>query len=274
MLYEVTFDIGKNYDVFSTLKCGQFFRTVDTPQGPAVVSGARFVYPRQVGDKLILAYDGDLYIEEDVIEYWGNFFNIYDSWTPDAGLLKRHDWLESTFNYSRGIRILKQDPWECLLTFIVSQRNTIEKIGRTLDLLSQYSGTKIVGGIRALPTPEQLLSFDVSKCLLGYREPYVKRAAYAVVNRSIVLEELHASRCLTKVARSELCGLYGVGIKIANCVLLYGLGHENVWPVDIWIERAMAKYGITFEDVEDFGSHAGLVQQWLYWRIMRDNHRL
>jgi len=144
--------------------------------------------------------------------------------------------------HTRGIGLLAQDPWEVLISFIISQNNNIPKIARSIERLSTALGEPIGEGAHAFPTPARLAAAHpatLRACHLGYRAPYVREAARRVVAGRLDLEGLR--RRPEDEAREALQQLPGVGEKVADCILLFALGHVTAFPVDVWVRRAVER---------------------------------
>ena len=198
-------------------------------------------------------------------------------------IIKADPRLEEIIAENDGIRILNQDFFETLISFIISQNKQITQIKQVVKNLSTDIGTKFdVTMIYRLssqfdaffPTAKQLTEateeeIRASKC--GFRAPYIMDAA-AKVNDGIITEEV-LSQLSTQEARQLLMTIHGVGEKVANCVLLFGLGRKEVFPVDVWMKR-ICEYMYFDEDtpknvIEDFatkkfGDYAGYAQQYLF----------
>lgn len=178
---------------------------------------------------------------------------------------------------TRGISILAQDPWEVLATFLVSQNNNIPKIVRSVLHLCRALGQPIGRPARAwtFPSPAAVAEAPdrvLREALLGYRAVYLREAARRVARGDVDLDRLRALP--TEEARRALLDLPGVGEKVADCVLLFGLGHRAAFPVDVWVKRVVEElyFGGRSRSVRDirawaldrFGQLAGLAQQHLY----------
>lgn len=141
--------------------------------------------------------------------------------------------------HTRGLVILAQDPWEVLISFIVSQNNNIPKIARSIERLARALGEPL-GAAYAFPSPARLAAAHprtLWACLLGYRAPYVRAAARLVAEGRLDLDALR--RAPEGDAREALLRIPGVGEKVGDCVLLFGLGHTTAFPVDVWVRRAV-----------------------------------
>ena len=144
--------------------------------------------------------------------------------------------------FGKGIRILKQEPWETLCSFIISQNNNIPRIKGIISRLCENFGEKTKGGFYTFPTAEKISTLsldDLSVIRSGFRAKYILDAAKKIANSEIDLESLETIE--TETAQSQLMKIYGVGKKVAHCVLLFGLSHINAFPEDVWIKRAMEK---------------------------------
>ena len=185
-----------------------------------------------------------------------------------------------------GMRILRQDPFQCYISFIVSSNSNIPNIQTRLQKLSQKFGEKkILHGKEffLFPKPEKLANAsitDIAKCGLGYRTKYVKKAAIAVNEGMIDFSSLKKLDYLE--ARNELCQVFGIGKKVADCILLFSLDKLEAVPLDRWVLRILQKYyskefqvttktitDKTYDELHDkivnhFGKYAGYAQQFLF----------
>lgn len=180
----------------------------------------------------------------------------------------------------RGLRLLRQDPWECLASFILSSTKQIVQIQQIIALLCERYGKPVRvadGQSRAysFPFPDVLAEVpesDLRACRMGFRAPYLRAAAAAVADGTIDFRALATMR--TDQARTELLKLPGVGRKIADCVLLFAFGFQDAFPVDVWIKKALSDLYFPNQRVTEkqlrqfstthFGSHAGYAQQYLF----------
>jgi N-glycosylase/DNA lyase len=143
---------------------------------------------------------------------------------------------------TRGIAILAQDTWEVLISFIISANNNIPKITQSIERLARAFGEPLGDGAPACPTPARLAAArrrTLAACLLGYRAPYVRAAARMVADGDLDLGALR--RLPFEAARERLLEVPGVGEKVADCILLFGLGRMAAFPVDVWVTRAVER---------------------------------
>ncbi|MDP3742345.1 MAG: DNA glycosylase [Candidatus Micrarchaeota archaeon] len=185
-----------------------------------------------------------------------------------------------------GLRILRQDVWETIASFICSQNSSVEMIQQRVNLLSQRFGTKLKGnasGGFAFPPSIAIATAseeDLQACKLGYRVPYLKNSAMLIANSEFSLEELKKMRF--EEARQYLMSLPGVGPKVADCICLFSLGHLNAFPVDTHVFKLLADFyaedlknlqgnrkNMRYDDLTAFASHkfgdyCGYGQQYLF----------
>lgn len=201
------------------------------------------------------------------IQYWEHYFNFDFDFDGLHGKMYKYPRLREVYDFSEGIVLLRQDPWETLVSFICSQNNNIPRIMGNIEKICEVAGQRMGDGGFSFPTSEALCSANLSGCGLGYREKYIYSAAEEVAFGSLILEDLLSPKLTGQQVLSELCRLQGVGPKVASCVALFGLGYDGMFPVDVWIDRAIKRYNITTKMIGDFGNYAGAVQQYLYYAM-------
>jgi N-glycosylase/DNA lyase len=264
------------FDLDKTLHSGQVFHWQKIGGGYIGVIDETPVYLEQSGVSLRCAKSQ----RNRVIRYLGldHQMDLIEATFPRDSALR-----EAT-NFSRGLRIVRQPPWECLATFLTSALKQVSQIRAISLAIRQSFGRSLRLGEHVLfsyPRPEILANVrleDLAACKLGFRTKNVLAAARMIGERQIDLEVI--GRSPTAVAREELCRIPGVGPKIANCVLLFAYGRLEVVPVDVWIERALRAnyFAGTMEPLtneirafsnEYFGPFGGYAQQYLfhYWRL-------
>ena len=261
----IEFENVSDLDLRETLECGQCFRWKQQPDGSffGVVRG-RTACVRSVGDRLII--DG---AQEADRAMWFDYFDL----GLDYSMVRRelsalHPTLAQAARYAPGIRILNQEPFEALISFIISQNNNIKRISGIVGRLCEHFGEPIgEPGTRpafSFPTAARLAALspdELAPIRAGFRHRYIIDAARKAADGSVDLEGLRALPY--DEARAELMTICGVGVKVADCVLLYGLHRSEGFPLDVWMKRAMAAL---FPDLEpsDFGQYAGIAQQYIF----------
>lgn len=255
------FENVTDLDLAQTLDCGQSFRWVEREDGG--FDGVAF--NRSVTVRL----DGtDLYIEnadERDRELWHSYFDL----GLDYGKIREeisaiHPILADAAKYAPGIRILRQEPYEALCTFIISQNNNIKRIKGIVQRLCEQFGDRLPDGTYAFPDAEKMASLtadDLAPLRAGFRNRYLADAARKVADGDVDLEKCRG--CDYDEARRELMQITGVGVKVADCTLLFGLHRIEAFPLDVWMKRAMATLfpGMT---PGDFGQYAGIAQQYIF----------
>ena len=255
------FENVTDLDLAQTLDCGQSFRWVEREDGG--FDGVAF--NRSVTVRL----DGtDLYIEnadERDRELWHSYFDLdLDYGKIRAEISAIHPILADAAKYAPGIRILRQEPYEALCTFIISQNNNIKRIKGIVQRLCEQFGDRLPDGTYAFPDAEKMASLtadDLAPLRAGFRNRYLADAARKVADGDVDLEKCRS--CDYDEARRELMQITGVGVKVADCTLLFGLHRIEAFPLDVWMKRAMATLfpGMT---PGDFGQYAGIAQQYIF----------
>ena len=202
-------------------------------------------------------------------QFWRHYFDLETDYRQYESAIDPEDlYLQSAFAFGSGIRILHQDPWEMLITFIISQRKNIPAIRQAVEALSKKCGTCIdeENEIYAFPTPEQLSALtlsDLQSLSLGYRAKYIYETTKQVADGSLDLTkwDLFSDNDLHKM----LLSCYGVGEKVANCVALFGYHRIGAFPVDVWIDRIQKTYYNGHFPVEKYEGFAGIMQQYLFY---------
>ena len=215
-----------------------------------------------------------------------NFFRFDDDFQGIKKQLSKDRVMKKAINNFPGMRILRQDPFQCYISFIVSSNSNIPNIQTRLQKLSQKFGEKKIvdkNEFFLFPKPEKLANAsinEIAKCGLGYRTKYVKKAAIAVNKGMIDFSSLKKQDY--QEARDSLCQVFGIGKKVADCILLFSLEKLEAVPLDRWVLRILQKYYSkefqistktitekTYDElhnkiVDHFGEYAGYGQQFLF----------
>ncbi len=251
----------RDLDLEQTLDCGQSFRW--EKQNDGSFSGVAF------GKYVNISLDGtDMIIKNAAPEdekIWRDYFDLELDYGKIRGdISKLHPVLEDAARYAPGIRILRQEPYEALCTFIISQNNNIKRIKGIVARLCESFGDEIDEGVYTFPTAERLAELtpdDLAPLRAGFRNRYIIDSAKKVASGEVDLE-----LCKTadyEAARAELMKITGVGVKVADCTLLFGMHRVEAFPVDVWMKRAMEKL-FPGMSANDFGEYAGIAQQYIF----------
>jgi N-glycosylase/DNA lyase len=245
-----------------TLTCGQCFRW--TKENTEWIGVAGSVPAR------LWTEAGSIWLQSPDPEPWRDYFDLATDYRAlDRRIASAGGYLRQAAAAGRGLRLLRQDPWETLCSFIISQCNNIPRIRKILDKLCRTFGRAIRWQGRifyAFPEPEVLAAQTpetLTPLRCGYRAAYLLDAAEKIVSGAVPLEKLRDVP--TEQARSCLQTIRGVGVKVADCVCLYGLGHRDAFPVDVWIRRVLEEHFPPDFDPGIFGPAAGLAQQYLFY---------
>jgi len=230
------------FDLDHTLKCGQSFRWEKLSGWWYGVVEGKVVKVRQVGDKLLF----QTFPERTEANFVENYFRLDDNLPHILSKINREEHIGRAIQRFRGLRITRQEPWECLISYICATNKNIPAIKNMVLNLSKQFGRKIMFEGRdfyAFPKPSDLADADlkhVKACKLGFRAERVLETSRIVYNKELNLESLR--KMDYRRAKRELLSLPGVGQKVADCVLLFCLGKLEAFPVDIWVKRAILEY--------------------------------
>lgn len=251
----------KCLDLELTLDCGQAFRWVKEKDGSfsGVASGV-YLNISKIGEDTFLLKDTS---ENDFENIWRKYFDFDRDYVKICETLKEDKLLASTIDEYYGIRILNQDSWEALCSFVISQQNNIKRIKGIIERLCEKYGQEVKKGFYSFPSAKRLSELsveDFEELGTGYRAKYLEKLAKGVASGEIDLEKIK-NLPLDK-ARKELLNIYGVGIKVANCALLFGFGFYDAFPVDVWMKRVMEYYPDGLPKC--FDGIGGIAQQYLF----------
>ena len=273
-----------SFELKDIFECGQCFRWNEQEDGSyiGVIKNGVIQVKK---DKNIITFTGmcDGKLKEIVEEY----FDLKRDYEKIKSQLENIDeYLKTSIEYGKGIRILNQDLWETIISFIISANNNIPRIKGIIERISQKYGNEIEWNEKkyyTFPTPEQLKDVTVQEFRnlgLGFRDIRLYETTQMILNKEVDLEKLRKNPN-TQEVRNELLKLSGVGPKVADCILLFSdLKRFDVFPIDVWVRRVMNDLYIRESDEskvsktkieklaeEKFGDLKGLAQQYLfYWR--------
>ena len=254
----------QDFNVQQTLDCGQIFRYVIEGNVAKVFSMDKMAVLKTEKDKIT--------IESLDINYFENFFDLQTDYAKIKTALKNDEFLKEAVSYGYGIRILKNDTYEMIVSFIISANNNIKRIKNSIEYLCKTFGEN-KGGYYAFPTLNQLKKAtvqDYKNAGLGYRAEQMFETVQNLTEQQI--EELKTLPLQEKF--KFLISLKGIGEKVANCILLFGLNEKNVFPVDTWINKvynhitqtnSKNRKLITQELTKKYGALSGYAQQYFFY---------
>lgn len=299
----------KDFNLDHIFDCGQCFRWKKENDGS--YTGVAFSRPVNISFEPYEegGFEGKLIIdnidEEEYERHWRHYLDLDRDYGHIKQVLSAEDeMMTKAIEAGQGIRILQQDLWECILSFIISQNNKISRIKNCIEALCKKYGDPL-GVYRGreyfdFPKPEvfaKLEAGNLADIRLGYRDGYIVKASRKIVQDREMVKlyeeqekngQIDDSMTEKPVCIDMLCdvsdqdalmyltGLYGIGLKVANCILLFGLARHQCFPIDIWVRRVMNRcYGIDEKDMtamgkyanEHFGQYGGIAQQYLFYYV-------
>ena len=267
MLWTATDD----FDLALIQESGQCFRISEGPRGTfRILSADRCLLARRLAGSTF-----DLSCDEDEFRtYWYDYFDLGLDYRAVRAMIDpdRDRYLFSASQAWAGIRILAQDPFETLVSFIISQNRNIPAIRNSIELLAKAAGELKVDAdgkpFHAFPSPEAIAALDeetLGTLKLGYRAPYVRAAAEAVSQGTLDLASLVTAD--ERRTQGELTKLFGVGPKVCACVSLFGLHHLDSFPVDVWVRRVLEREYPQGFPFERYAPYNGIFQQYLFCAV-------
>lgn len=265
----ITFD--KTYfNIEDTLKCGQTFAYEKYKNGYIVKSEGKFAFLFTEGDKVK--------IETDEEQFFTNYFDLQTDYQSICQRAKNFniDLLTHAVEVGKGIRILKQNPFEMIMSFIISQNNNISRITKSIFYLSEKLGERVdyFGDRYTFPSVKSLASAPIEllkEAGLGYRCDYLSGCAKMIDRKKLDIDKLKSMQ--TTQLKAELLKVKGIGEKVANCITLFGFNRLDSFPVDTWIEKVYledfkgnktSREKITEYFIDKFGLDSGIIQQYLF----------
>ena len=267
-----------DFDLAQTLECGQCFHFVKLDEEDYVLAAKGHVLHVSQEDDTVTFYDTE---EDEYVNVWKDYFDMDRDYSAiKKKLLEKDDKLKDAIESMWGVRILNQDFFETLISFIISQNKQIPHIKKIVETLSERFGDDLgeINGMRffAFPTVSQMCNVteeDLRDCKTGFRAPYIVDAVQKTADGQISEAALKAAD--TAECEKMLTKIKGVGSKVANCCMLFGLDKRDAFPVDVWIKRIMEQLYFSGKETDKekiaafaktrFGSYGGYAQQYLFF---------
>lgn len=257
-----------HFSLADCLMCGQAFRWKPCGDGFVGVALGQAVFAEQQGETLLLTG-----VAEGRMPAFIRYFDLERDYGAIKALYAHDEYIRQGMAYSPGMRVLRQPPFETLISFIISANNNVKRISGIIDAICRRFGDPVGDGCFDFPPPQQMASLteaELKQCGAGYRARYISETARMVAD-GFDLDAL-AERPFEE-ARQELTKLPGVGQKVADCIALYGMGFTQSFPADVWMRRVLCgMYGYRGKNDKDmrafvddrFGEYAGIAQQYLF----------
>ena len=274
-LESVTLKEFDSFDAGQTLECGQCFRYVKQSDSRYSVIAHKKTLNIEHGDGAVVFSPCG---PDEFKNIWINYFDFNTDYSKIKRILTRDDEvMERAVEHGGGIRLLHQDKWEVLISFIISQNKRIPQIQKIVGDICEKYGDEIPGGY-AFPDAQSMKDVTVDDLLelkTGFRAKYIIDAIKKIKSGELDFNALEGIE--TEEIREKLMSIKGIGPKVANCALLYSFNKRDSFPVDTWIKKAMEKFYFGGETVpiykiqkfaaEKFGEYGGYAQQYLFHYI-------
>ena len=284
----------KNFNIKQILECGQCFRWEKVSDTKYIVVAYRRVIEIVQEDDNVTIYNTNLNDFEDI---WKSYFDLETEYSCLKDELAKDELLRKSVEFGYGIRILNQEPFEMLISFIISARNSIPAIMKTIKKISERWGDKIEykgNTYYAFPTPQQIKAAtleEIKETGASFRSKYILDTIGKVneslenpENQDLKIYNLDYIKSLnTDECHLALQEFMGVGAKVADCIMLFSMEKKSAFPVDVWIKRAMIHFYLA-PDVslnkirvfgrDKFGELSGLAQQYLFYYARENNIKL
>lgn len=275
MKYKSTYivDIPREFNLKHIFECGQAFRWLAREDGSYdFIAFEKFVNAKVEENRLVLNNS----TREDYENIWRQYFDLNVDYGQIKEKLSIDETMKSAMEYGYGIRILNQDVFETLISFIISANNQIPRIKKSVDLIARLCGEKIDDDHYAFPKASVLASQDPLKirevCRVGFRDVRIVEASKMVADG--FMEDILKGDLTTEEVNKRLCEIPGIGPKVASCISLFALKRSDSFPVDVWIKRVMEelyfkkpvkKSEISAQAKKIFGPYCGYAQQYLFY---------
>lgn len=271
----------RNFELEHIFECGQCFRWEKQESGSyiGVAFGRVLEVEKRDGD--VLLYNAT---EEEFRDIWADYFDLYRDYGTLKEILSKDPILKKSVEFGHGIRILKQEPFEMILSFIISSNNRIPMIKRGIKRISEKWGKKLLykgQEYYSFPELDEIKAATVEElaaCALGFRAKYIKATVDSLSSKSADISRI--CRQESEECHKELQKFTGVGPKVADCIMLFSMGKHSAFPVDVWVKRAMQHFYLAPDvslkkirefGIDKFGEIAGFAQQYLFYYARENN---
>ncbi|URZ04026.1 DNA-3-methyladenine glycosylase family protein [Clostridium felsineum] len=274
----------KSFELKDIFDCGQCFRWKREDNGNYIGVALEKVIEVEKRQDDVVMYNIS---EKEFKNVWSDYFDLYRDYSEIKEELSKDPLLKKSVDFGSGIRILKQDSFEMLLSFIISANNRIPMIKKCINNISERAGKKLQykgETYYAFPTVDELHDFtekDFEECTAGFRAKYLKDTVDRIYNGEFNLhyiKSLDDDKC-----HEELKKIMGVGPKVADCIMLFSMQKYSAFPVDTWVKKAMMSLyvapDVSLKKIRDFGREkfgdlSGFAQQYLFYYARENNLKL
>lgn len=274
----------RNFNLTHIFECGQCFRWERQDSGNyiGVAYGKVLEVEKKENDLIIYNIN-----EDEFRETWASYFDLYRDYGAIKEILSKDPLLNKAVEFGYGIRILNQEPFELVLSFIISSNNRIPMIKRGINNICKKWGKKISYKGKeyyAFPSLEEMKNADTAElqsCGIGFRAKYIHDTVQALYNKEYDLNWIICQEA--ESCHRELQNFSGVGPKVADCIMLFSMGKHSAFPVDVWVKRAMQHFYLAPElslkkirefGIDKFGELSGFAQQYLFYYARENNIKI
>jgi len=270
-----------DFNIDEILECGQCFRfeKLDEKHYFLIAHGRVLFAKQDEGGVVHFSYENNTLCQDEFEKVWASYFHLEKDYAQIKSIISKDNKpMIEAVNFAPGIRLLAQDPWETIISFIISQNNRIPQIKQVIKNICAAYGNHLGGDNYAFPTPQQLskaTSEDLRALKAGFRDKYIVDATKAAIEGRLNIDR--ATKATTEELRESLLAVKGIGEKVAHCILLFGYGRFETFPVDVWVRRVMERLyfddrKISVKEMHDFASKhfgelSGFANQYLFHHI-------
>ena len=264
--------IKNNFDLKSTITCGQIFRFEEENDEYIVIIKDRVISLKEDGDYIIVESN----IDDDLKSVINDYFDLDRDYSEiERNIIKCDSKIKDALVFSRGLKMIHQDPFETLIAYIISQNNRVPSIANALNLISKNYGKKVIFKDKEyylFPTLEELEKLSIEElrsCKVGFRDKYLYDIMRNIENKSLELDKIYNMESTD--ALNYLINFKGIGNKVASCILLFAYQKFDVYPIDTWVKKFMKDdYNIEGEkNIKEFTyntykEYSGLAIQYMF----------
>ncbi|MFP3153154.1 8-oxoguanine DNA glycosylase [Lachnospiraceae bacterium ZAX-1] len=263
---------NSNFSIEQIAESGQCFRLNKIKENKYVlIAFGKYLEIIQEQEEVIFSCTADEY--NDI---WRHYFDLNTDYNRFVeSVFDADTYLYHAVQFGKGIRILKQDIWEILISFIISQQNNIKRIKKSIELLCERFGEKkydmegnVYFDFPSVQALAQAMQEELDACNLGYRSRYIASTANSILNQEVNIESVEQMDY--EHAQKELLKLCGVGNKVADCICLFALHHLDAFPVDTHIKKVIESHYPKGFPLETFLGYAGVIQQYIFYYDLKN----
>jgi len=264
--------IKNNFDLKSTITCGQIFRFIEEENGYTVVIKDRVIYLKEEDDYIIIESSKEENLKDIIYDY----FDLNRDYEKiEKGILEKDVKIKDALIYSRGLKMIHQDPFETVIAYVISQNNRVPSIAKALNLIAENYGTKVTFRNKdyyLFPSYDELNKLtveDYRNCKVGFRDKYLYEIVKSINENKLNLQSIYDMNSVDSL--NYLMTFKGIGTKVASCILLFAYQKFDVYPIDTWVKKFMKDdYNIEGENnirkftLDTFQEYSGLAIQYMF----------